>query len=481
MLRTNQLSFDAPFFRKLSDDQLRRIHEASLEILERTGVRLYHEEAVELLRRAGCEVADGNRVRIPAYLVEWARRTAPTRITLCSRSGERIMPLENYNVFYGPGSDCPNVIDMTTSETRPARMSDVVDGIRLCDALPNIDFVMSFCMAQDVKPAVLDRYQMRAILTHSSKPSVFVAFDFPAALDAVAMAQAVAGGPEALRRNPITACYVNVTSSLRHNHDSLQKLLHFSEIGLPFSYIPVVLRGFNGPMSLAGALALGNAGEMVGVVLSQLKQEGAPIIISGGTNDMEDMRTMVGAYAAPENRVSFMEMAHYHNLPMFGLGGASDSKVPDGQAAAEAAFSLLTETLSGAHLIHDVGYLASGMTASLEQMAICDDLIGWVKRFMQGVEVSDETLALDVIDAVGPDGDFISTDHTLAHFREDYYPRLLDRQNIEGWRGSGATTLRERAARRVNKLLAEHETEPLPGDVAAELDRIVEAAEAQLG
>jgi trimethylamine--corrinoid protein Co-methyltransferase len=196
---------------------------------------------------------------------------------------------------------------------------------------------------------------------------------------------------------------------------------------------------------------------------------------------MEDMRTMVGAYAAPENRVSFMEMAHYHDLPMFGLGGASDSKVPDGQAAAEAALSLLTETLSGAHLIHDVGYLASGMTASLEQMAICDDLIGWVKRFMQGVEVNDETLALDVIDAVGPDGDFISTEHTLAHFREDFYPQLLNRHNIEGWQAGGATTLRERAAARVNKLLAEHQAEPLPADVAAELDRIVEQAEARLG
>lgn len=481
MLRANQLSFDAPFFRKLSDNQLRRIHEASLEILERTGVRLYHEDAIVLLRKASCEVMDDNRVRIPAYLVEWALRTAPRRITLCNRSGERVMPLENYNVFYGPGSDCPNVIDMTTDGVRPARMADVVDGIRLCDALPNIDFVMSFCMAQDVRQEVLDRHQMRAILTHSTKPSIFVSFDFAGALDVVAMAEVVAGGADALRRNPITACYVNVTSSLRHNHDSLRKLLHFSEIGLPFAYIPVVLRGFNGPMTLAGALALGNAGEMVGVVLSQLKREGAPIIISGGTNDMEDMRTMVGAYAAPENRVSFMEMAHYHDLPMFGLGGASDSKVPDGQAAAEAALSLLTETLSGAHLIHDVGYLASGMTASLEQMAICDDLIGWVKRFMQGVEVNDETLALDVIDAVGPDGDFISTEHTLAHFREDFYPQLLNRHNIEGWQAGGATTLRERAAARVNKLLAEHQAEPLPADVAAELDRIVEQAEARLG
>lgn len=479
MTHTHYTSLSAPFFRKLSDDQRDRIHAASLEILERTGVRLYHQPAIDLLKKAGVPVGDGNRVYIPSYLVEWALRTAPKKITLCDRNGRRVMPLEGYNVFYGPGSDCPNVIDLETGERRPGTLADVRNGIRLCDALPNIDFIMSFCMAHDVDQQLLDRYQMREILTNSTKPSLFVATGFEGAVDAVEMAEIVAGGAEALRRNPITSCYINVTAPLRHNEESLQKLLYLSEKGVPFSYIPVVLRGLNGPVTLAGALALANAGELVGVVLSQLKHEGAPIIISGGTNDMMDMRTMVGSYAAPENRVMFMEMAHRYGLPMFGLGGASDSKLPDEQAAAEAALTLLTETLAGSHLIHDVGYLESGMTASFEQLVICDELIGWVKRFVQGVEVSEETLAVDLIDEVGPDGEFLSLRHTRDHYREDFYPQLLDRHNYDGWKAAGGTTLRQRAVEKARRLLEEHQPEPLPADVIAALDAIIERARAR--
>jgi trimethylamine--corrinoid protein Co-methyltransferase len=477
MLQTHYATYHAPFFRKLSDDQLKRIHAASLEILERTGVRLYEQEALDLLKKAGVPAADGNLVRIPAYLVEWALRSAPKRIVLCDRNGRRVMPLEGYNVFYGPGSDCPNVIDLETGERRPGTLADVRNGVRLCDALPNIDFIMSFCMANDVDQATMDRYQMREILVNSTKPSMFVTPGFDGAVDAVEMATIVAGGAEALRNNPITSCYINVTGPLRHNQDSLQKLLYFSEIGLPFTYVPVVLRGFNGPVTLAGALALANAGEMVGVVLSQLKKEGAPIIISGGTNDTEDMRTLVGSYAAPENRVTFMEMAHYHGLPMFGLGGASDSKLPDEQAAAEAALTLLTETLAGSNMIHDVGYLESGMCASFEQMVVCDELIGWIKRFVQGMVIDDETLALDLIDKLGPDGDYVSQKHTTKHFREDFYPQLLDRHNYDGWKSAGGTSLRQRAIEKARRLLAEHQPEPLPADMVAELDKIIQRAE----
>jgi trimethylamine--corrinoid protein Co-methyltransferase len=169
-------------------------------------------------------------------------------------------------------------------------------------------------------------------------------------------------------------------------------------------------------------------------------------------------------------------MAHRYNLPMFGLGGASDSKLPDEQAAAEAAFTLLTESLAGAHLVHDVGYLESGLTASFEQLVICDELIGWVKRFMQGLEVSDETLALDLIDEVGPDGQFLAAPHTGEHFREDWYPKLLDRQNFDGWQAAGGLTLRERAAKQARSILTEYQPEPLPADMVGALDAVVERA-----
>jgi len=473
ILQSNYVSFNTPQFRKLSEDQLERIHNASLEILDRTGVCLYEQEALDLLLKAGVKGFEGNRVRIPPGLVEWALSIVPRRVVLCDRNGRRVMPLERNNVFYGPGSDCPNILDHRTGVRRRGTLQDIVDGIRLCDALPNLDFLMSICIASDQDQETADRHQMRAMLMNSTKPILFVTTEFEGCVDAVAMAEAVAGGEEALRSNPIAACYINVTTPLRHNAEALQKLLFMAEKGLPTTYTPVVLRGINGPVTAAGALALANAGELAGLVLAQLKRQGTPVILSGGTNDMLDMRTLGDVYAAPENRVMCVEMAHYYGLPVFGLGGASDSKVPDEQAAAEAAFSLLLESLAGSHLVHDVGYLESGLCNSLEQIAICDELINFVKRFMQGLEVSEETLALDVVDEVGPHGDFLGTKHTVEHFKEDWYPNLLDRNNFEGWAAEGGNTLRQRAQARVDEILADHRPEPLPADVQQKLDEIV--------
>jgi trimethylamine---corrinoid protein Co-methyltransferase len=474
IIQSNYTSYDTPRFRKLSDDQVERLHHASLEILDRTGVRLYEPEALELLQKKGVQVEEGNRVRIPPSLVEWALTVAPKRAVLCDRQGRRVMPLERNNVFFGPGSDCPNVIDLRTGERRPGRLADIVEATIVCDALENIDFLMSFCMASDFEQETADRRQMRAMLMNSTKPILFVTTEFEGCVDAVRMAELVAGGEEPLRRSPLCACYINVSHPLRHNQEALRKLLFMSGKGLPTTYTPVVLRGGNGPVTAAGAIALANAGELAGLVISQLKREGAPVILTGGVNDMLDMRTTVDAYADPTNRVMLVELAHSYGLPIFGLTGCSDSKLPDEQAAAEAAFSIILETLAGAQMAHDVGYLDGGMTNSIEQLVICDELIAYTKHFMRKLEINEDTLALDLIDEIGPDGDFMSAEHTLTYFREDWYPKLFDRNNYETWKMKGGKTLRERANARALKILETHKPEPLPEDILRQIDAIVD-------
>jgi trimethylamine--corrinoid protein Co-methyltransferase len=473
IVQSNYTSFDTPRFRKLSDDQLERLHHASLEILDHSGVRLFDQEALDLVVRKGISIVDGNRVRIPPGLVEWALSVAPKRVVLCNRFGQRVMPLERNNVFYGPGSDCPNVIDLHSGERRKGVLRDIVNATTVCDALPNIDFLMSFSLASDLPQETADRHQMRAMLMNSIKPILFVTTEFEGCVDVIKMAEVVAGGEEQLRRNPICACYINVTHPMRHNKEALQKLLFLAGKGLPTTYTPVVLRGATGPVTVAGAIALANAGELVGLVLAQLKREGAPVILTGGVNDMLDMRTTVDAYADPTNRVMLVELAHRYNLPIFGLTGCSDSKIPDEQAAAEAAFSIMLETLAGAQMAHDVGYLEGGMTNSVEQIVICDELIGYTKHFMRPLEINEDTLALDLIDQIGPDGDYLSSDHTLKHFREDWYPKLFDRRNFDEWQRGGAKTLRQRAREKALKILDTHTPEPLPADVQAQVDAIV--------
>ncbi len=480
-LRSNDQVFSTTQFRRLSDEQCQKLYWACLEILERTGVRLYDQEALDLLKKAGVPATDGNRVRIPSGLVEKARTTAPKRVTLCDRHGNRVMPVEGHRSFFGTGSDCLNIIDHRTGQRRKPVLQDIADAMSVADALTHIDFVMCMFLPTDVSQPVADRYQMEAMLNYTTKPIMYVTTEFSGCVDAVEMAEAVVGGAEALRQNPLAACYINVTTGLRHNQEALQKLLYLAGKGLPMAYVPSTQGGVTAPVTPAGAMVVAQAGALVGLVLSQLKREGAPFIMPGWGGNMLDMRTTVQPYADPDKRAIVPDFVHFLGLPMFALAGCSDSKVVDQQAGIEAALTLMTDALCGGNIVHDLGYLESGLTGSLAQLVICDEVLGWIEHFVRGVEINDETLALDLIDEVGPDGQFLDSDHTFKHFRERWYPKLFDRNNHDGWLAKGGTTLGERAAERVASLLAEHQPEPLPEDVAKAVRAIVERAEAQYG
>jgi trimethylamine--corrinoid protein Co-methyltransferase len=460
-------------FRSLTEDQITLLHEASLEIMARTGMRFYEQEALDLFKKAGADVSDGNLVRLPPHLVEWALRTAPKNITIFDQTGRRVMSLGGYRSYFGVGSDCMHIYDPYTGERRQAVLEDVVHGVRLVDALPNLDFVMSMFMPSDVPEETYERHQMAVMLQESTKPIVFVGIEAASTVYAVEMAAAVAGGLEALQRYPFVINYVNVTSAFRHNEESVQRLLYAAERNLPTIYAPSKSRGTMAPMTVAGALALGNAGQLAGLVLSQLKREGSPFMCSKPGGDGMDMRSMVSLYAAPDGGPFGWDLAHYYGIPTFGAAGCSDAKVFDAQAAAEAALTLFDNALNGANLIHDVGYLDCAMTGSLELVAFCDEIIGWLRRYLRKLEISEETLALDLIHEIGPDGHFIETRHTLRHVREDWRPTLLDRFSYHRWAAEGATTLQGRANHKVREIIENHRAEPLPEDVIKEIEAVV--------
>ena len=468
----------SPRYDRLTPADCARLHDASLSILERTGVRLHDEETVERLHGAGARVGDDGRVFVPGPLVEWALSVAPRSLTLHARGGAPAIALDGDNAWFGPGSDCLRILDHRTGERRTATLQDVRDGLTVVDALPNMDFGMSMFLPSDVEPAMADRHQAAIMLERTTKPLVLVTYDVDAMLDAIAMAEAVAGGPEALRERPTIALYVNVTRGLVHNGDSLRKLLLLAERGLPALWIPVTSGGTTGPVTMAGNVALNNAGVLVGVVLAQLVREGTPVVVPGFGGDALDLRTMVDPYAEPDHRGMVPSLAHHYGLPMFSLAGGSDSKIVDQQAAADASLTMLVDALAGGHLIHDSGYLESGLTGSLAQLAICDEIAAWIRAAIGPVEITDETLALDLIDQLGPDGSFLEADHTLAHYRDRWYPALIDRLGHSAWQARGATTLAERAAVRVDRILAEHRPTPLPEDAARAIAGILERAAA---
>ena len=186
------------------------------------------------------------------------------------------------------------------------------------------------------------------------------------------------------------------------------------------------------------------------------------------------MKTTVGLHSAPEVRGFNEELAHYYKLPCFGIGGTSASKTVDQQAALEAALTLITSVQAGAQLIHDVGYMDSGTTTSLNQVVICHEIIGWVKQYMKGLVVDEENLALSEIHEVGPDGSHLSTEHTLAHFREDRYPELLDQHRYDDWLRAGSETLEDRARKKVDRILSEHRSPAMTEEVLKTLMNMAE-------
>jgi trimethylamine--corrinoid protein Co-methyltransferase len=466
--------FPGSAFKRLSEGQAQKLHFAGMEILDRTGVRLHHQPAINLLKKAGARVTEGTRVRISPKMVERALNTVPKQITLFNRHGKPAIQLGGQCTYYGTGSDCLNIIDHRTGERRKPILNDIVDGMILCDALPNIDFVMCMFLPVDVPVQYADRYQMSAMLNTTIKPIVYVTTDMAGCTDAVEMAEVVAGSITGLQERPLAACYINVTNAMQHNKEALQKLLYLSGKGLPAAYIPVALGGITAPITLAGNMALWHAGCMVGLVLSQLKREGAPFITSGWGASALDMRTVTSPYTEPEKQFIAQELAHTLNLPMFAFGGFSDAKICDQQAGIEAALTLFSNTLAGSHLVHDLGYLESGLTGSLVLLAICDELISWIRTSQAEVEINSDTLALDLIDQIGPDGNFLSSNHTLNNFRTRWYPTLIERQNYQAWLKNGGQDLNQRATARVNQLLADHCPEPLPEDIQIALKKIIQ-------
>lgn len=472
--QTNVSIYSAPYHREMTDEQCCLIHDASLEILERTGVRLYYQPAIDLLKKAGCFV-DGNHVRIPPRLVEWALRTAPSHIMMYDRFGSPVMPLRGRISTYGIGSDCLNILDYRTGERRKAKLQDVVDGIRVADAMPNVDFIMSMFLPNDV-PVAADVRQMEIMLTYSAKPICFVTYGWEGTPEVIEMAEVAVGGADNLRAVPTAILYLNPTDAFRHDEGSLRKLLYAAEKHLPTVYLPDVQRGLSAPMTLEGAMACSNVGVLVGLVIAQLVSEGAPIILSTARPSFVDMKTMIMPYGTGTGGVAGIEVNHYYNLPAFSTGGATDSKLLDEQAIFEATMTLYGATLRGGNMIHDMGYMESGLTGSLELLVIEDEIVSWIKATMKGLEVNEETLALDVIHKQALSGDFLGAKHTVRHVREGWQPRLIDRHNYEQWMASGGTSMRERARAKIEEILAEESRHVLPPDVEERIRAIAKSA-----
>jgi trimethylamine--corrinoid protein Co-methyltransferase len=466
-------------YRFLNEDQIKAIHRSSLEILERVGIRVKNEEAVELFKGAGCRTEKGSVVHIPNVLVEECIRSAPSKITIYDRNGREAMCLGGNKRYFGLGTDLLKTFDLGDETLRPSRLQDVVNAARVADYCKEIDFIASYALPQDVPTNLMYIECFKAMVRNSVKPIFFTAAGRQDLTVIAEMAAVVAGGEERLREKPFLIHYAETTSPLSHSQSGVEKLFLCADEGIPVTYTQGMLAGASGPVTLAGAVAVANAEALSGVVLHQIRKKGAPII-SGLAVVPLDMRTMIFSYGAPEYRrtdAAYADLDHYYQLPMWGTGGCSDSHCLDQQAAAEAAITILMSALSGANLIHDVGYLGQGLIGNPAAIVMCDELIGYVRRVLRGFRISEETVPMDLIERVGPGGNYLVEDHTLKHHRQEFWtPPCFNRDVPDTWMEKGSPTHGEIVTEKTVQILNTHRCDPLPEEVSRQIDEIAKQA-----
>jgi trimethylamine--corrinoid protein Co-methyltransferase len=482
-MRVNYQTNATVQFQVLADDQREEIFRSALEVLEDTGVDVYNEEALAIFKSQGASV-HGVRVRVPSCVVRKALLAAPSSFKVYSREGaaEKDIMIGPNRVHYGPGPTCPNMLDPRTGERRRYLRKDAGDVARACDALPHIDFVESLGTISDVTPDLADVYEFAEMIANTGKPIVAWSYTLETCDDIYQIAVSVAGSEVAFRERPNYIFYAEPLSPLVANCEAAAKLIYCAQHSIPIVYTPCPMCGATAPTTSAGALVTALCESLHGLVISQAIRPGVPFVM-GGVLSIMDMRYSSLAYGAPElalQSAALTEMGRYLGLPVWSTAGCTDSKIVDEQAAIESAISILFAGLSGADLIHDVGFIEGAMTGSLQMVTLSDEIISFVERLLRGIDVTPATLASKVIHEVGPGGHFLGNEHTLNYFkREFWFPRLLDRSRWEEWQADDSRSMGERVQVYLEDILRNHRPVRLAPSVQEQINVLLANAEAR--
>jgi len=458
------------------------IHLTSLDALQEIGVIVPSEEVLKKLDEVGAEVDYKNqKVQIPSYLAEESIRKTPHRYPAYYRDMKTRKVLGGDQTYFGTVGFAANVFDVKSKTYHKITRQDLANATKLADAMENVEFYMTVGSPTDIpKLEFVDRYMWMLSFLNTKKHIINEAMYKEGVLDAAEMASAIVGGEEELRKKPIMTVLLCITSPFRYDRPTLEAFVQACKLNIPTIVDSGPIVGATSPATLAGTLALNMAELISSLVISRAVNEKAPIMISSWARaiDMLESSPVLGGPEFALLHAGVAQMAHYYGIPSGGGGVLADSKTLDIQTGYEKALTAAVPALAGLNLVCGVGLIASENTISLEQLVIDDEIVSYVKRIMRGIEVNEETLALDVMKRVGTTGSYIKERHTLNHFRKEMWmPKLTDRVFPEVWVKAGANDLWVKAREKAEKILAEHEVEPVPKEIKERLESIVKRAE----
>ncbi|MDP6577338.1 MAG: trimethylamine methyltransferase family protein [Dehalococcoidales bacterium] len=471
-MRANYVQYNSPQFRLLSESQVKELHYAALQILEKTGVLYECQEAINLLAEAGADTSDFKRVKIPSHLVESAIRMAPKTITLYSREGNPAVVLNGQTgSHFGSMPDCPEYVDPYLKKRRVCYVEDIASTARVIDALPNIEWSYLATGHRTIPGEIADKVSLLQFILNSTKPVIAEINDAVSLREMIDLCTIVAGSEEELRRKPFFGGSSEPVTPLVQGKNAMEKSLICAEKGIPNVIYSMPLAGATTPATYPAVLALVIAEVLSQLVVVQLKNPGAPVIFGSMPNIME-MRTTIFPYGAPELSfliASLTEVCHYYQLPMFGTAGCTDAEIVDAQAGAETTYQVLMSAMSGADLVHDVGLVYHATTISPELIVFVNEIIDMVRVSMNGLTINEETLPLELIDRIGPRGTYLSEQHTRNHFRKFWSPTIFDRSMTKDIDPKQcADLLNEKTI----KIMETHQPKPLSEVVLKELQKV---------
>ena len=483
MIVPNKVRNSSPSFSLLSESQIKELHDAVLDVLERVGVVFQNDKAIEILHSVGCRVEKDNHVKIPSHLVADAIRATPSVINVYNRLGGLQMKLAGDNVYFGAGGSCPYVVDID-GVPKSFTSEECAKNALVTDALENIDFYMAMAHCSDVPAESRDVREIFTVLANTVKPMIITSHTVKSLEMIVEMCGIISGSKEAFLEKPYLIYYTEPVSPLQHTTHSLDKFFAAADYGIPILNTPAPMAGATAPITLTGTLLCGLAEMLSGLVMIQNYKKGTPVIF-GGVFGTLDMKGMTYAYGSPELQLmntAVSQMSRFYDIPSFGTAGATDAHEIDAQTAFEGGMAILLNALSGSNLVHDVGWMSSEQATSNEMMVLGDEMIGYTKRYISGIDTGSMEDSIRELAEVGPGGTFLDRDMTLDLFKtEIWYPGIMQRVAHKAWMDSEKTSLRQRLKNEVDRIVKEHHPAPIPDDIKRQVSEMIESYEAGLG
>ena len=468
-------------FKPLTEESVRMVHKTAMRIIEEVGFEVNSETALGLFEGSGARVdRESRRVCLPQNRVMELIDMAPSEIRLCGQDEKHDILLGGQRVYAGTGGTALYVYHPDTGEKTPATLEDLKRIAKLVDGLDNIHFFLLPTYPNELAPERVDVNRFFAGLDNTTKHVMGGVYTIDGVKQVIRMAETVAGSAERLRQRPLISMIACSISPLKMDGTYGDLLVPIAKSGIPVACPAEPLCGATSPVTLAGNLTIQTVDSLMGVMLAQIINPGAPVILGSvaTSTDLTDLKYLAGSVEMGLLNAAGAQMAQFYKLPFYATGGMTDSKVLDAQSGYESAVTGLLCALAGANFIHDAaGLMEFAMTVCYEKYVIDNEILGMVMRAVEGIKVNDDTLAFDLIKQVGPGGNFVAAKHTRRFMRSEHYqPSLSDRDSRDEWEAKGGKTTWERASQRVEEIIANHDYSlpaPVRQQVLSEITGIV--------